>query len=413
MDHLRKALDNMMGKDRDVPLKERMKNQKHFDSNEVCKYYLLDFCPHDLFPNTKSDLGPCKKRHDQQFQILFSRDPNKDQYLQKYEEMLMDFLEELIAEVDNKMKKCVERIEAPLPETERSKEVMDQVRLIDMKIGELIDQAEKFGEVGRIDDTEIIMRNIEKLKEQKNDMLTISEHPLMMKEKQMKVCEVCGAMQSMQDNEKRLQTHVEGKLHTGYARIREYLEMLRRRKLERKFKVEEEREKERIHREIKEKEKVRDREKDQRDYYRRRKSQSKSIERKLKDFERREIRRRDDREDEYPSRGGGYDKNRFGYDRGNNRTDKYEKHDKYEHQNFNRENRDNRVNRETHSHRDRDNDWNNNNNNRERNWNKDRDHKDRDHNNKSKHDKRGKRSRSRSRDRNNDKYDKRRRKSSS
>ena len=58
---------------------------------------------------------------------------------------------------------------------------------------------------------------------------------MMIKEKQMKVCDVCGAMQSMQDNEKRLQTHVEGKLHTGYAKIREYLEMLRRRKLERKL----------------------------------------------------------------------------------------------------------------------------------------------------------------------------------
>lgn len=25
---------------------------------QVCKHYLVDFCPCDLFPNTKSDLGP-------------------------------------------------------------------------------------------------------------------------------------------------------------------------------------------------------------------------------------------------------------------------------------------------------------------------------------------------------------------
>lgn len=28
-----------------------------WDSKEVCPYYMARFCPHDLFVNTKSDLG--------------------------------------------------------------------------------------------------------------------------------------------------------------------------------------------------------------------------------------------------------------------------------------------------------------------------------------------------------------------
>jgi hypothetical protein len=99
----------------------------------------------------------------------------------------------------------------------------------------------------------MMMRQIDRLKEQKNEINMMTEHPLMIKEKQMKVCEVCGAMQSMQYNEKRLLTHVEGKLHTGYAMIREHLEMLRRRKLERKLRLDDEKERERIQREFKEK----------------------------------------------------------------------------------------------------------------------------------------------------------------
>jgi hypothetical protein len=264
MDQFRSILDELMGKDRDLARKEKVKLQKHFDSLEVCKYYLLDFCPHDLFPNTKSDLGPCKKRHDQYFRQQFTRDSNREGYQIKYEEMLMDFLEELIAEVDNKMKRCLERIEAPLPDTEKPKEIVDSIRMIDNKIQELIESAEKFGELGRIDDSEMLMRQIDLLKEQKNDLNSKTEHPLMIKEKQMKVCEVCGAMQSMQDNEKRLQTHNEGKLHTGYAKIREYLELLRRRKLERKFRAEEEKERERLQKEFKEKEKLRERDRDRR-----------------------------------------------------------------------------------------------------------------------------------------------------
>ena len=110
MDHLRKTLDHLMGKDRDLPLNERLSHQKHFDSPDVCKYFLLGFCPHGLFPNTKSDLKECKDRHDQQFKIMFENDPNKEQYQIKYEEKLMEYLEKLVAEVDKKMKKSMERV---------------------------------------------------------------------------------------------------------------------------------------------------------------------------------------------------------------------------------------------------------------------------------------------------------------
>lgn len=254
MDHLRKTLNQLMGKDRDLPLKERMAHSKHFDAPEVCKYYLIGFCPHDLFPNTKSDLGECKKRHDQQFKIMFDKDPNKDQYQQKYEDHLMDFLETKIAEVDNKMKKCVERIEAPIPEQELNQDTQENINIIEQKINDLIQQAEHFGEIGMVTEAEEAMKNIEQLKNKKSELLAMNDHPLMFKEKQMKVCEVCGAMQSTQDNEKRLQTHVEGKLHSGYLKIRKYLDTLRKRKLERKHKMEEERQKEKLERKLREKE---------------------------------------------------------------------------------------------------------------------------------------------------------------
>ena len=32
---------------------------------EVCHYYVCGFCPHELFVNTRADLGPCKKIHDE------------------------------------------------------------------------------------------------------------------------------------------------------------------------------------------------------------------------------------------------------------------------------------------------------------------------------------------------------------
>ena len=258
MDQFRKVLDELMGADRDLPMKEKVRLNKHFDNNEVCKFSLLDFCPNDLFPNSKPDLGTCRKKHDQFYKIQFNTDPNKEKYQIKYEELLMDFLEDMIADVDSKMKKSFERIEAPLPDTEKPKELMENIQLIDIQIQKLIEQAERLGEQGRIDESEAMMRNIERLREQKNDLMIMSEHPLMLKEKQMKVCEVCGAMQSLQDNEKRQQTHIEGKQHTGYLKIREYLDLLRRRKLDRKYRADEERVRETFRKEMKEKELLRE-----------------------------------------------------------------------------------------------------------------------------------------------------------
>jgi uncharacterized membrane protein YfbV (UPF0208 family) len=43
----------------------------------------------------------------------------------------------------------------------------------------------------------------------------------------MRVCIVCGAMQSITDLDKRLNTHLEGKIHVGYKKIRALLQELK------------------------------------------------------------------------------------------------------------------------------------------------------------------------------------------
>jgi hypothetical protein len=43
----------------------------------------------------------------------------------------------------------------------------------------------------------------------------------------MKVCEICGGLQTAADTDKRMVMHVEGKLHTGYAKIRKVLTELK------------------------------------------------------------------------------------------------------------------------------------------------------------------------------------------
>ncbi len=64
MDQQRALLDELLGKDRNLLPGEKKPKDLVYTDWEVCKYYACAFCPHDLFTNTKSDLGPCDKVHD-------------------------------------------------------------------------------------------------------------------------------------------------------------------------------------------------------------------------------------------------------------------------------------------------------------------------------------------------------------
>ena len=86
------------------------------------------------------------------------------------------------------------------------------------------------------------MEEIEKLKSQKLELQMMADNPHL-KEKQMRICEICGGMQSFTDADNRLKTHLEGKLHTGYAQIRKVLAELKQNKEEYRRKKEIEKEK--------------------------------------------------------------------------------------------------------------------------------------------------------------------------
>ena len=256
MEGLRKALDNLMGKDRNLPIREQLIKKKHFDDPDVCKFFLIGFCPHELFLHVKStNIGECHYRHDQQFKIGFESDPNKEYYQRKYEESLISFLESITNEVDLKMKRCLERIEAPIPDQVLNKEVQEEIEQLDKQITEKIKQAEHLGEVGMIEESEKLMKEIEQIKVQRNVLTNTKEYPAIYKDRQMKVCEICGALQSAQDNEKRIQTHKEGKIHSAYLKIRQYLDLLRKKRMERRIKEAEFKQKEKLMKELKMKEK--------------------------------------------------------------------------------------------------------------------------------------------------------------
>jgi len=222
-------LDELMGKDRDLPFDQQKKKRLRFDDPEVCHYHLVAFCPHDLFPNTKSDLGVCEKLHDDALRADFL----KSNRVAQYEAEFLGYLERLIADLERKIKRCHERLDKEMPLTEHARANSDRISAIAMEVQSLLKQAEKEGEDGLVDQAQATMSKVEILNKDK-DQLVRAVMPefgsILEKEKRMQVCEVCGAMQASTDTEKRLASHLEGKQHLGYYRIRQTATDLRKKK---------------------------------------------------------------------------------------------------------------------------------------------------------------------------------------
>jgi len=54
---------------------------------KVCRSFIVGTCPHDLFTNTKQDLGPCPKVHSEPLKSEYEASPDKSKYGFEYDYM--------------------------------------------------------------------------------------------------------------------------------------------------------------------------------------------------------------------------------------------------------------------------------------------------------------------------------------
>jgi hypothetical protein len=120
-----------------------------------------------------------------------------------------------------------------------SKEKLDE---INSNIQNLLGKMEQYGEEGRVDESQALMRVMDRLKAEKEILLRggivgitgngVNALGGIGQEKKMRVCETCGAFLVVGDTEKRMASHLEGKQHQGYAKIRQAIEEYHKRKEE-------------------------------------------------------------------------------------------------------------------------------------------------------------------------------------
>ncbi|KAF6734528.1 Luc7-like protein 3 [Oryzias melastigma] len=224
-------LDELMGRDRNLAPDEKRSNVR-WDDESVCRYYLCGFCPAELFTNTRSDLGPCEKIHDENLRKMYEK---SSRFMKEgYERDFLRYLQSLLAEVERRIRRGHARLAlsqaqqnsgGPGPAGKNE----EKIQVLTEKIEDLVVQIEELGSEGRVEEAQGMMKLVEQLKEERE---LLSSNPSTIEsfaaqEKQMEVCEVCGAFLIVGDAQSRVDDHLMGKQHMGYAKIKSTVEELK------------------------------------------------------------------------------------------------------------------------------------------------------------------------------------------
>uniref|UniRef100_A0ACD5U7R9 Uncharacterized protein n=4 Tax=Avena sativa TaxID=4498 RepID=A0ACD5U7R9_AVESA len=226
MDAQRALLDELMGSARNLTEEERKGHREvKWDDPDVCGPFMVRFCPHDLFVNTKSNLGPCLKIHDSKLKESFESSPRHDAYLRRFETELAQQCEKLVTDLDRKIRRGRDRLSqdtiVPPPVPGKTSE---QLAVLEEKIKKLLEQIEELGEACKVDEAEALMRKVDLLNAEKAALTNQADQKmLMLQEKKMELCEICGSFLVSDDVLERTQSHLTGKQHIGYGLVRDFL----------------------------------------------------------------------------------------------------------------------------------------------------------------------------------------------
>lgn len=273
--HMRAMLDGLMGTARDGS--DSQKHHLDFDDSRVCRAFLLDCCPHDIFASTKLELGECSKVHDPALRADYLNATNKEELM--YEVSALERLHAFVSDADRRtdhLKKKLAETQQELSAEETSKlnRVHDLTELYGKKLAQ-IDKAEQDGD-SELKDKLII--EAEKIKRERNqadiEYKNVSKPASSHQHQNLRVCDICSAYLGINDNDARLSDHYGGKLHLGFITVREKLDDLRKLVAEMRGKQKSRRgsSKDRStsnHRDNRHSERERDRSRSDRDYVRR------------------------------------------------------------------------------------------------------------------------------------------------
>ncbi|GAP89446.1 putative luc7-domain-containing protein [Rosellinia necatrix] len=223
----RKLLEQLMGN----PQTSRSA-QLSLTDPKVCRSFLVGTCPHDLFTNTKKDVGPCPKVHGEALKAEYEGLSEAARQKYGFEHDYLRDLQKYIDECNRWIETAQRRLEKTPDEIRQTnvllKTIAELGATVDCGLAEVRVLAD-LGDVARAYDDYFRVRQAAQAKaERERELKNLSDTGGPSGHQKLQVCDVCGAYLSRLDNDRRLADHFYGKMHLGYAQMRKTYDTLLR-----------------------------------------------------------------------------------------------------------------------------------------------------------------------------------------
>jgi hypothetical protein len=235
----RKILNELMGPDRHKPLGTQGHSAVRYTQPEVCKHFLVDFCPYEAFLNTKSDIGPCPCRvHDPLIKAEFEQRATPNQR-EAYSRPFNDLCWRLLDDLERKLRRNKERIDQPHASgaalTPENDELEAKRRTLERQVRDALARMESLGGQGKVGEAQEVMVQVDLLQNELERLKTCdlatsaaavvdANNPLVRMERKMELCPTCGSFLIVNDTPARVQAHYQGRQHNGWVQLRAALE---------------------------------------------------------------------------------------------------------------------------------------------------------------------------------------------
>ncbi|TAQ83874.1 hypothetical protein B7494_g7802 [Chlorociboria aeruginascens] len=191
---------------------------------KICRSFLVGTCPHDLFTNTKQDLGPCPKVHSEPLKTEYEGASVAEKQKYAFEYDYMRDLQKYIDECNRRIDVAQRRLEKTPDEIRQTNALLKQISDLSKSIETGLLEIQILGEqseVSRAYDEFFRIRQAMQTKgDKERELKALSDTSGPSGHQKLQVCDVCGAYLSRLDNDRRLADHFYGKMHLGYAQMR-------------------------------------------------------------------------------------------------------------------------------------------------------------------------------------------------
>jgi hypothetical protein len=191
---------------------------------QVCRSYLCGSCPHDLFTNTKQDLGSCSKVHQPNLREEYQNASDEKKREWGFEFDYQRDIGKYVTECDRRIDAAQKRLEKTPDEIRQTNVLLTQISDLSRSIEAGMVEVEIMAEEGAVNMAVQEYHNIKQKKalkeERERELKSLSDTSGPSGHQKLQVCDVCGAYLSRLDNDRRLADHFFGKMHLGYAQMR-------------------------------------------------------------------------------------------------------------------------------------------------------------------------------------------------